>query len=179
MSEQLDKIIRGCQKKQHRYQKKLYDAYASLLYAICVRYLKNREDANDALQEAFIKIYDKIIDFRGEGSFEGWLKRIQVNVCLMQIRKQKMLPKQDWIEMEDIEEEKDPKGLYSLSPTILFEAINELSVGYRTVFNLYVLDGYTHAEIAEELQISEGTSKSQLARAKKILRENLLIHFNE
>ena len=175
MKDELDDIIKGCQRKKYRYQKKLYDRYASLLYAICFRYFKNIDDANDALQEGFIKIYDKIEAYRGEGSFEGWIKKVQVNICLMQLRKNKRTyALEDEVIDESYAEEEQDDNFYSIEPQVLFTMIKELSDGYRTVFNMYVLDGYSHKEISEYLSISEGTSKSQLARAKKTLREQLI-----
>lgn len=173
----LTDIIFGCQRKKYRYQKKLYDLYASLLYGICLRYLKNVDDANDALQEGFITVYEKIVDYRGEGSFEGWIKRVQVNTCLMQLRKQKNRLLFDGINVEEIENiEEESSELINIEPEMILEYIQELSRGYRTVFNMYVVDGFTHKEIAERLSISEGTSKSQLARAKKILKQKLEVN---
>jgi RNA polymerase sigma factor (sigma-70 family) len=183
LSNELSDIIAGCQRKKYRHQKKLYDLYASLLYGICKRYLKDVDDANDALQEAFIKVYEKIVDYRGEGSFEGWIKRVQVNICLMQLRKQKkkwlfessrIEDIEDMEAMSDLEEgEQESGAMLGIPPEKLFECIQGLSKGYRTVFNMYVLDGFTHQEIAEKLSISAGTSKSQLARAKKKLKQEL------
>jgi RNA polymerase sigma factor (sigma-70 family) len=175
LEDELNDIIKGCQRKKYRYQKKLYDRYASLLYAICFRYFKNADNANDALQEGFIKIYDKIEAYRGDGSFEGWIKRVQVNICLMEFRKnKKTYALEDEVIDESFAEQEDEDDLYSIEPQVLFGMIKELSDGYRTVFNMYVLDGYSHKEISEYLSISEGTSKSQLARAKKILRKQVL-----
>lgn len=178
----MDDIVRGCQKKKYRYQKKLYDRYSSLLYAICVRYLKNLDDANDALQEGFIKIYEKIDNYRGDGSFEGWMKRVQVNVCLMHLRKKKnniVLEEEQLEELQYTEQLDDEDDFIKFPPEKLFKLIKGLSEGYRAVFNMYVLDGYTHKEIAEKLSISEGTSKSQLARAKKILKQEILLNVHE
>jgi RNA polymerase sigma factor (sigma-70 family) len=180
LTDELNEIIKGCQRKKYRYQKKLYDKYASLLYAICFRYFKNSHDANDALQEGFIKIYDKIEAYRGEGSFEGWIKRVQVNICLMELRKSKKTYSLEEEVIDDkYEEEEQEDDFYSVDPQLLFGMIKELSDGYRTVFNMYVLDGYSHKGISEYLSISEGTSKSQLARAKKILKEQLLKKINK
>jgi RNA polymerase sigma factor (sigma-70 family) len=180
LKDELDSIIKGCQRKKYRYQKKLYDKYASLLYAICFRYFKNADDANDALQEGFIKIYDKIEAYRGDGSFEGWIKRVQVNICLMQLRKnKKTYALTEEVIDESYAEGEEEDSFYSMDPQILFTMIKGLSDGYRTVFNMYVLDGYTHKEISEYLSISEGTSKSQLSRAKKILKEQVLSKLNE
>lgn len=149
-----------------------------MLYAICIRYLKNTDDAQDLLQDSFITIFKKIGEFKFEGSFEGWLKKITVNQCLQFIRKNKnkFFTSLDENENQlnanpdliDVEED-DP----ILSPAEMFSLLKELPDGYRTIFNLYVLDGFSHKEIGEQLNISEGTSKSQLARAKKVLREKI------
>ncbi len=177
-------MINGCIKRERKYQKKLYDTYASLLYAICLRYLKNTDDAKDALQDSFVKIYEKIASFKSEGSFEGWLKKTSVNVCLMMLRDRKKMQfidkdefDQDW----NLSDENQTDNYEGISPQKLFALIQELPEGFRTIFNLYVLDGFTHKEIGEQLSISEGTSKSQLARAKKQLRDkiNLTIMDNE
>ena len=176
----IDKIISGCKRKSYRYQKKLYDTYSSLLYAICYRYFRNAEDASDCLQDAFIKIYDKIETFKNEGSFEGWIKRVQVNTCLMHLRsRKKQVFLEDLSESVQIEEEDEDEDFLNIPPKVLFTLIQDLPAGYRTVFNLYVLDGYNHKEIAVELGLSVGTSKSQLARAKKVLKEKLQVYINE
>ncbi len=188
MLNELEEIIIGCQKGSYTSQKKLYDKYASLLYAISIRYLKNQEDSSDCLQDAFIIIYDKIKEYKNIGSgevlrktFESWLKRIQINICLMFLRNQK---KNNFIERFneeriDFEDEQDDVGFYDIAPQKLFELIKNLPDGYRTVLNMYILDGFSHQEIADTLSISVGTSKSQLARAKKIIQDKLLLVINE
>lgn len=176
MSESLENILKGCLKRDYKYQKLLYGKYASLFYAICLRYLKNTDDARDALQDGFMKIYNGITKFSGEGSFEGWMKKVMVNQCLSQLRENKKMIKVDLdLSNEAVEEEEEDMVF---PPEYLFKLVQELPVGYRTVFNLYVLDGFTHKDIAENLGISEGTSKSQLARAKKMLREQLVLITN-
>ncbi|MFZ9847863.1 MAG: RNA polymerase sigma factor [Flavobacteriales bacterium] len=175
MSSELQDIIKGCVKRDYKYQKLLYAKYASLLYAICLRYLKNTDDAKDALQDCFIKVYDKISSFNNDGSFEGWLKRLTVNNCLMLLREKKKAVFVDeiYIPME-VERDEEEEG-YDIDKQTLFNMIQDLPDGYRTVFNLYVIDGFSHKEIAEKIGIQEGTSKSQLARAKKILREKITL----
>ncbi len=188
MNTELVNIIKGCQKGNYTCQKKLYDSYASLMYAICLRYLKNHDDASDCLQDAFVIVYDKIKDYQTIGkdeelkkTFVGWLKRIQINVCLMFIRKQKKNYFIERFEDErfDIEDEQEEEGFFDVSPQKLFDLITKLPDGYRMVLNMYILDGYSHQEIADLLSISVGTSKSQLARAKKILKDKILIVLNE
>ena len=153
-----------------------------------LRYLKNHDDASDCLQDAFVIVYDKIKDYQTIGkdeelkkTFVGWLKRIQINVCLMFIRKQKKNYFIERFEDErfDIEDEQEEEGFFDVSPQKLFDLITKLPDGYRMVLNMYILDGYSHQEIADLLSISVGTSKSQLARAKKILKDKILIVLNE
>ena len=138
------------------------------------RYSKDAQEAEDILQEAFIKIFKKINTFNFEGSFEGWLKRILVNTALNKIKKNKTLREDSLDENYDVEIE------YSESPLddeYLLSCLNKLSPGYRTVFNMFVIDVYTHKEIAEQLGISEGTSKSQYSKAKSVLKS--IINKNE
>ncbi len=180
LQDELDAIIKGCVKKQYKFQKLLYEKYASLLYAICLRYLKNTDDAKDALQDGFIKIYEKIDTFSFNGSFEGWIKRLVVNNCLMILRNKKKIGfEQAWDDNYETVEEEEEDGDTYVDPKILFGLIQDLPEGYRTIFNLYVVDGFSHKEIAEKIGINEGTSKSQLARAKKLLRSKIHTFINE
>ena len=163
-------LIKSCMQQDPTAQKVLYDKYSDLFYAICLRYLKSPMDAEDALVESFYKIFSKISQFKDEGSFEGWMKRIVVNECLMKIRKSSNLNLHVDIDQaynvsseETIISDMNYKELLSL--------MNELPNGYRTVFNLYVIEGFKHREIAETLGISINTSKSQLILAKKKMRE--------
>lgn len=163
-------LIAQCKKEDKAAQKALYDKYSSLFYAICMRYLKNPADAEDAMVEGFYKIFSKINQYKGNGSFEGWMKKIIVNESLMKIRKKNNLSLH--VEIEKAYTVKtDPKALSNLEYKELLELINELPNGYRTIFNLYVIEGYKHREIGELLGISINTSKSQLILAKKKLRE--------
>lgn len=134
-----------------------------------MRYLKDQMLAEDSMIEAFMKVFTKIDSYKGEGSFEGWIKRIMVNECLMKLRG----PKVYWVATDDYESEFSIEAFTSLEAEELYKMISDLPVGYRTVFNMYVLEGFSHTEIAENLGISEGTSKSQLSRAKAILREQI------
>lgn len=165
---EVDKLITGLKKGNRVDQKKLYDTYAPLFMSIGIRYLKNVEEAEDALAEAFIKIFTKITTYKNEGSFEGWIKRIMINECLMKIRKNKRnflhLP------LEDVEISIEPEALDRLNVEEIMQTIAELPEGYRTIFNLYAIEGYKHREIAEILNISIHTSKSQLIMAKKKLQ---------
>ncbi|WP_235298840.1 RNA polymerase sigma factor [Portibacter marinus] len=165
----LDENIRLCKKGNREAQKELYNHYAPLLFGICRRYLKNDSDAEDVFLSGMFKIFDNIKKFKGEGSFEGWMKRIMVNECLMHIRKFKKLNMV--VEWSQIDNAEDPIVFGKLAEEEIKSLILDLPEGYRTVFNLYVVEGYKHREIAELLGISINTSKSQLILARKKLRE--------
>ncbi|MGZ5286259.1 MAG: RNA polymerase sigma factor [Flavisolibacter sp.] len=151
-------------------QQELYQRFAPKMYAVCLRYASNTEEAEDILQEGFIKIFNKIGSFRGEGSFEGWIRRIFVNTAIEQFRKKTYLKPITEAE-ESTVEGKYLSVLDTLAEKDIIRLVQQLSPGYRTVFNMYVIEGYTHKQIAELLGISEGTSKSQLSRAKLILQD--------
>ena len=140
------------------------------MYGVCLRYAGNAEEAEDILQEGFIKVYKKLSSFRSEGSFEGWIRRIFVNTAIEHFRRKK------YLQPVTEKEESTLEGNYlsvldELAERDILELVRQLSPGYRTVFNMYVVEGYTHKEIGEIMGISEGTSKSQLSRAKVILQE--------
>ena len=151
-------------------QEEMYRRFSPRMYAVCLRYAGNAEEAEDILQEGFIKIFKKLDSFRGEGSFEGWVRRIFVNTAIEQFRRKRYLQPVTEREENTIEG-KSLSALDGLAEKDILALIKELSPGYRTVFNMYVVEGYTHKEIADMLGISEGTSKSQLSRAKVILQE--------
>jgi RNA polymerase sigma factor (sigma-70 family) len=162
-------LIQGCLDGKTRMQELLYRQFAPKMYAVCLRYSGQPEDAQDILQEGFVKVYRNLARFRGEGSFEGWMRRIFVNTAIEHYRRSvKMYPVTET--QENQVEDRNWSAFDKLSVKDLMKLIQGLSPGYRTVFNLYVVEGYTHREIAEMLGISEGTSKSQLARAKAILQ---------
>jgi RNA polymerase sigma factor (sigma-70 family) len=166
---EIDNIIAGCLKEKRSAQQMLYKHYAGLMYGICLRYTGNKADAEDVLQDGFIKIFININHFRNEGSFEGWMKRIMVNTALHFLRqktKNKFITQQT--EIPDIIEE-DENIEYDIQPKELMNIIQALPDGSRMVFNLYAIEEYSHKEISEILGISEGTSKSQLSRARKML----------
>jgi RNA polymerase sigma factor (sigma-70 family) len=151
-------------------QHELYQRFAPKMYGVCLRYAGNAEEAEDILQEGFIKVFNKIGSFRSEGSFEGWIRRIFVNTAIEHFRKKIYLQPLTEYE-EDTVEGKYLTVLDSLAEKDIIQLVQQLSPGYRTVFNMYVIEGYTHKQIAEVLGISEGTSKSQLSRAKLILQD--------
>lgn len=157
------------QKKDRLAQKYLYDKYAKTMFATCKRYLKNTEDAEEALIEGFFKILSKIDRFEGQGSFEGWMRRIMINEALMFLRKNYKF--YDYVEIEDnLNQDFNINIPDKLSEKDVLKLLNELPTGCRTIFNLFVMEGYKHREIAEMLQISINTSKSQLIVAKTRLK---------
>lgn len=151
-------------------QEELYRRFSPKMYAVCLRYASNTEEAQDILQEGFIKVFKKLESFRGDGSFEGWIRRIFVNTAIEQFRRRRYLQPVTEKEENTIEG-KYVSALDGLAEKDILALIQQLSPGYRTVFNMYVIEGYSHKEIGEMLGISEGTSKSQLSRAKVILQE--------
>jgi RNA polymerase sigma factor (sigma-70 family) len=153
-----------------RMQEELYRRFSPRMYAVCLRYAGTAEEAEDILQEGFIKIFKKLASFRGDGSFEGWIRRIFVNTAIEHFRRKRYLQPVTEKEENSIEG-KYISVLDELAEQDILALVRELSPGYRTVFNMYVVEGYTHKEIADLLGISEGTSKSQLSRAKVILQE--------
>lgn len=163
-------LLEGCRRGDRRMQQELYNRFASKMYGVCLRYANNAEGAEDILQEGFIKIFNKIDSYRGEGSFEGWIRRIFVNTAIEHFRKKIYLQPITETE-ENTVEGKYLSVLDSLAEKDIIQLVQQLSPGYRTVFNMYVVEGYSHKQIAEILGISEGTSKSQLSRAKLILQD--------
>lgn len=165
-----EQLVKACQKADPKAQKRVYEKYSPKMMAICKRYLADEMEAEDIMIEGFMKVFDKIVNFKMEGSFEGWIKRIMVNEALMCLRSKK---KEGFVTgLELIGYEEEPQISQSnLGEEDLMRLIGSLPTGFRTVFNLYAIEGYSHAEIAKELNISEGTSKSQLSRARVILQQ--------
>ena len=167
-----EELLEGCRKGRSSEQRKLYDRLAPKMLGVCLRYIKDREEAEHVMIGGIVKVFEKLDQFKSEGSFEGWVRRIVVNDCLMYIRKNRNMSLQN-----EIEEVYDSPNLSVMEDTLdqadLLKMIGELPVGYRTVFNLYAIEGYSHAEISKQLDISENTSKSQLSRARKWLQTKL------
>jgi RNA polymerase sigma-70 factor (ECF subfamily) len=170
----LEQLIKGCVNGDHRSQKLLYETYSSRLYAVCLRYMSSREEAQDVLQDSFVKIFNKIGSYNFEGAFEGWLRRVVVNTALEQLRRNKHKFEERFEEFEPDTNFVTNEAEGKIEVEALMKSLQSLAIGYRTVFNLYVVEGFTHAEIANQLGMSEATSKSQLSRAKKIL-QNIII----
>lgn len=166
-------LITGCQQNDPLLQRALYEQYSPVMLGVCRRYIRRLEDAEDVLVEAFCKIFKHITQYKSKGSFEGWMRRIVVNESLMFLRKKHALKNAH--EIQDHFDLKDEQNIEAdLAAKDIIYLLNQLPTGYRTVFNLYVLEGYKHREIAELMGISINTSKSQLILAKKRL-QNLLV----
>lgn len=165
-----EQIVRGCLAGKREFQKKLYDTYAGKMLFVCYRYTKDKDEAQDVMQEGFIKVFKNLHTFKFLGSFEGWVRRIMVHTSIEHIRRRKQTTVFDDIEnvVHHPESETDASG--RLGEKELVRMLHLLPDGYRTVFNLYVIEGYAHKEIAQMLGITEGTSKSQLSKAKEHLK---------
>jgi len=167
-----ENIIEGCKRGKHRYQEELYHLLASRMYGLCLKYANDRDDAKDIMQDGFIKVFQKIDQFGGKGSFEGWVRRIMINTALEKYRSQVTIYSLDE-RMPLSDEGVQTSVIESLSAEDLLGLIRQLTPKYRMVFNLYAIEGYNHKEIGELLGISEGTSKSNLSRARIILQEKV------
>lgn len=173
-------IIKGCLKNDRASQKALYEHYYSKMLGVCMRYAKDRDDAKDVLHEAFLKVFSNLKNYSGSGSFEGWIRRIMVNTSIDQLRKNKqnylivstVYANEKAANMADNIDDDDL--VMNIDKEEILKAVQELTPAYRTVFNLYVIEEFTHKEIAEMLDISEGTSKSNLSKAKFNLKRNLM-----
>lgn len=166
-----EELLEGCLRQLPAFQQALYQQYHRKMYGVCLRYADNKDDASDILQDGFVQVFRHIHTFRSGGSLEGWVRRIMVNMSIAHYRKRSRYF------MTDIEEANglklDEEVLSDMTAAEIMEVIQELPVGYRTIFNMYEIEGYTHPEIGEILNISVGTSKSQLSRAKELLRTKL------
>ena len=165
--------IEGAKTGDRRSQKAIYDLLSAKLFAVCLRYMGDRDSAEDILQDGFVTLYSKLDSYSGEGSFEGWARKIFVNTALMSLRKKDALKN-----AEDVDAAWDitadtPSAIQQIGHKDLLKMIASLPPGFRTVFNMYVVEGYSHKEIAEALGISETTSRSQLQRARVLLRSKI------
>ena len=163
-------MIEGCLRGERSAQEVLYHRFSPTLFAICLRYTGDYHQAEDMLQEGFIKVFSKLNSYRFEGSFEGWMKRIFINTAIENFRRNQHL--NHTLEVDDLKNDLvQEDDFHRLSEAELLNMIQRLSPGYRTIFNLYAVEGYTHNEIAKMLGITVGTSKSQLARARYLLQK--------
>ena len=167
-------IIEGCLKGERKAQQHLYETYSRKFFAICLRYIKDRDLAEDVMIESFMKIFEKLNQFESKGSFEGWIRRIVVNECLMYLEKQRNLYREIGLE-RIFPEANQASPSDNLDWEDLEKMLRYLPIGYRTVFELFALKGWSHEEISRQLGISENTSKSQLSRARVQLQR--LLHF--
>lgn len=168
-----EELVKGCLSGVPAYQRALYKRYAAKMLTVCLRFAKRREEAEDILQEGFITVFDKLTQFKMQGSFEGWVRRIMVNKAIENYRKaSKVFPV---IDIDDVEDNfiTNENVTSAISSKELMEMIHELPPTYKMVFNLYAFEGMTHKEIAENLGIAEGTSKSNLSDARTLLKKKL------
>lgn len=171
----LKKLLHKCIQQDIKAQEELYRLYSGKLFTLCLKYSNNYQDAEDTLQDGFLKIFENIHQFRGTGSLEGWMTRTIINTALKKYNKKTFFINID----EELLEEPDVELKDELvSVDFLLQSIQELPDSYRLVFSLYALDGYSHKEISSMLGISEGTSKSNLARARKKLKQRIENHLN-
>ncbi len=170
-----EQLIRGCIEKNLNAQKQLYDRFARKMMGVCLRYAGSKEEAEDILQEGFIKVFEKIETYRGECELEGWIKTVMINMSLDHFRKNKKAKNNVELNEEIGTMESNHYSTYDrLSEKELLETIQGLPPGFRTVFNLYAIEGYNHNEIGRMLQIEPGTSKSQYARARQHLQKIIM-----
>ncbi len=178
-----EQLVEAILRQQAPAQRLLYDKYARKMFGVCLRYAKGKEEAEDLLQEGFIKVFQKLSSYKAEGSLEGWIRRIIINTSLDYIRRQKI----NWTDIEHIHEPgSEPEIMQKMGTLELLSLVQKLPTGFRTIFNLYAVEGFSHREIGVMLNISEGTSKSQYSRARSQLLQMLCeinkensIHANE
>ena len=173
-----EKIIADCISGKRSAQRLLYNKYANVLFSICLRYAINKDEAEDILQEGFLKIFMNLKSYRNEGSFEGWMKKIIVNTAISTVRSNTRTFSLDTIN-EIPEENEEDSGEYIIHPSKLLEILNLLPVQLRIVFNLYAIEEYTHKEISEMLEVSESTSRTNLFRARKMLSKMVIKYKTE
>jgi RNA polymerase sigma-70 factor (ECF subfamily) len=179
----LQALIDGCLKGDRRSQQAIHKMFYGKMKAVCMRYTRDSDQATDVLQEGFLKVFNNLDRYTGMGTFEGWMRRIMVNLSIDRYRRLKndwiLLGEQNGIEnvgddtVDELEETDESEEIYNITPEQIIEAMQQLTPAYRTVFNLYVYEDYTHQDIAEVLGISVGTSKSNYAKAKKNMKKLL------
>ena len=165
------KLIEACKNNDASAQKLLYETFARKMMSVCLRYADNREMAEDFLQDGFIKVFSSIRSYSYEGSFEGWMRRVFVNTALESLRKNDLLRNGVDLDSLDPQQEADYSAVDKISADELMELIEQLHPGFRTVFNMFAVEGYSHKEIAHALKITESTSRSQYTQNKKLLQK--------
>ncbi|WP_448103411.1 RNA polymerase sigma factor [Pedobacter panaciterrae] len=169
----INELLEGCKAGNRKMQEALYRQTAPKMLVVCMRYAKDKMEAEDVLQMGYIKIFQKINEYRGDGAFEGWIRKVMVNTAIESYRKN--LRTMNVVPIEDAYDQPSTGFDFSrLGMQDLLKVIQKLADGYRLVFNMYIIEGYSHKEIAETLGISEGASKSQLSRARAILKEEII-----
>lgn len=166
-----EEIVKGCIQKNPIAQKNLYDKFSRKMMGVCLRYSESQEEAEDVLQNGFVTVFQNISSFKGMGSFEGWVRKIMVNTALTNIRKNKKLKQNVSLDNVSFMLPSSNQTSDNFAANDLLKLIQTLPTGFRTVFNLYAIEGYSHKEIGDLLNISEGTSKSQYSRAKAHLQK--------
>lgn len=166
-SDLIDQLIKGKRKAQEHF----YNRFAPKVLGVCCRYLPDRNDAEDVMIQSLLKALQNISSFKAEGSLDGWVRRIAVNECLLLLRKKTTF---NVVSLQDVSAEEEDFAYTEHDTEYLFDLIRQLPDGYRTIFNLYAIEGYSHTEISDMLDISIGTSKSQLSRARALLQRNLM-----
>ena len=174
MAETLEILIKGCKKGDRKSQEALYNRFSSAMYGLCLQYASGEEDAQDILQEGFIKVFKKISQVQNPAAIPGWIRRIMINTALEKYRSQVLLKRIDDVKT-GYDQEVSNSAFDNLTSEELVKLIQGLTPKYRMVFNLYAIEGYSHKEISEMLGISEGTSKSNLSRARATLKERIKI----
>ncbi|HEV7622396.1 MAG TPA: RNA polymerase sigma factor [Flavisolibacter sp.] len=173
----ISSLIEMCNRGDRFSQSRLYNIFAPKMFAICLRYSRSREEAEEILQEGFVKVFQMVSQFQNKGVFEGWIRRIMINCALQRLRKIQL----NTVSIEKLpfyENIKSVNGFHNLEVKYLIKLVQELSPVYRLVFNLYVFEGWKHKEIAKALNISEGTSKSNLNSARSVLQKKILNSLN-
>lgn len=173
LNDTYEQLIRECLKNNRLAQKELYERLSPRMFSVCIRYVGNRETAKDVLHDGFIVLFSKLDTFKGNGSFEGWVRRIFINTALMHIRKTDVLKYAEELDTPAQDLKVSPTVIESLEASHLMKLVAAMPIGFRTVFNMYAIEGYTHQEIAKELNITEGGSRSQLSRARLWLQGRL------
>lgn len=166
-------VIEGCIKGERKAQKLLYEHLAPKMFSVCLRYMGERKAAEDVLQDAFVTLFSKIDSFSDTGSFDGWARRIFVNTALMSLRKKETLKMSDDLETAWNVSSDMPSQVHEMGYKELMQMVASLPTGYRTIFNMYVIEGFSHDEIAKALNISPATSRSQLQRARMLLQDKI------
>lgn len=166
-------LIQDALKGNRNSYKTLYDKYAPVMMTVCRRYAKNQQEAEDFLQDGFLKVFKNLHQFQFSGSFEGWIRRIMVNTALKAVTKKSY--KNEYVGIEDYQHEPvEAEVISKLNAEEILKLVNDMAEGYRIVFNMYVIEGYSHKEIAEHLNVEESTSRSQLVKARRWLQEKIL-----